>query len=50
MEKRVLKNKVDAISCSAVLYWTARIVQIEAVGMDKVMTETFNVLLCVPKQ
>jgi hypothetical protein len=32
IEKIVLKNRVEAISCSAVWYWTARIKQIDAVG------------------
>ncbi len=37
-ERIVLKNSVEAISCSAVWYWTARITQIEAVGIAMVST------------
>lgn len=42
IEKIVLKNSSDAISCSAVLYCTARITQIDAVGIAMVITEIFN--------
>src|SRR5208337_1846836 len=44
-ERIVLKNSVEAISCSAVWYWTARITQIDAVGIAMVST-TSRVVSC----
>lgn len=42
-ENMVLKNRIDAMSCSSDLYCIARITPIDAVGIDRVITDSLMI-------